>query len=105
MSLPVENIEAFQSQLLFIEDMLITKAVNNTSGLSQFVTYKEAPGVFKVVDQCKDQPPNSFFGCIVMVCGYSKLNIIEKFNFHKLDGFQIVGYAPGTTKVSMMSKG
>ena len=87
--------------MLFIEDFLITKAINNPSMANEFVTYEEAPTIFKVVDKCKEK--NSFFGCIVMICGSSKTNLIEKFNFHILKGFQIVGYPPGTNRVNLVS--
>ena len=91
------DIPTMASQLLFIEDVLITKSLMNKHGTCEFVTYAQAPTSFKIIDYCKDN--DCFFGCIIMVSAAGLLNknhLIEKYNFNKMVGFQIIGHAPGT---------
>lgn len=80
----------------------MTKAMLNAGGRSQFITYTEAPTAFKVVDYC--QEGNSFFGCIVMVCQLGRMQLVENYHFHKMNGFQIVGCSPGTTRLPLESR-
>ena len=106
MNLKIEgDITVLQSQLLFIEDVLITKALLNKHGTCEFVTYMQAPSSFKIVDYGKDQ--DTFYGCIVMVtgaAGFVPQKLVEHYTFNKLGSFQIIGKAPGTKKLTLKSE-
>merc|ERR1712023_353391 len=103
-NLKMDNIDVFQSQLIFIEDVLITKALLNKQGKCEFVTYAQAPASFKIIDYAKEN--NSFFGCIVMVSpmGFGQNKLVERYHFNKIDGFQLIGHPPGTTALFLESQ-